>query len=187
MALPPTTVSAVVLTPGRSLPRSSVTSVKDYRPVVPSEPLLDQEVWEETHVEVLQADLDENLGTATPTTLVSGSENLALAITEEEGLRSFYSQGIPAGAELLTDDCLKLYADYDDLSPVPSEVSDSEVFTESLGSKHFDDDEDEFPERFLRTKSTRDSEGLLADKIALDKVQRLEKKEKDRQDWSSSS
>ena len=46
--------------------------------------------------EVSQVDLDQNLDLATSTPPVDGSENLAQATTEEEGLRSFYAQGIPA-------------------------------------------------------------------------------------------
>ena len=61
------------------------------------------------------------------------------------------------------------------------------MLTGSLGSEHFDDDDDrEAPERFLRTRSTQPPDNYFSAKITRDKVQRIEK-EKDRADWPSSS
>ena len=107
--------------------------------------------------------------------------------TKGEETRPDHVQGIPARVEYSTEedvDCLDLYADdADEFSPVPS---DSDVLTESYDSRHWEEEE-KFQERFLRTKSTRDPKGSLASKIALDKVQWIECKVKDKLHFSASS
>ena len=55
-------------------------------------------------------------------------------------------------------DCLELFTDKNDnLSPVPSGESGSEVFTESYDSKFYEDEEEELPERFLRNQVNQGS------------------------------
>ena len=65
-------------------------------------------------------------------------------------------QARPAGTEESTEDelQLELYAD-NGLSPLPSLHSDDDEFTSSWASLAWDDDDEEQPERYSRTKSSR--------------------------------
>ena len=70
------------------------------------------------------------------------------------------------------------FQDEDDLCP--SDHSESEAV---LGSELL---EEEAPEWFFHMRPTRPSDNFLSEKIARDKVWRIEKKEKDRTDGPSS-
>ena len=66
---------------------------------------------------------------------------------------------------------LELFADdrLSSVSPVPSDRSD-DVLSTSLTTGAWDNDDEEQPERYSSTKSSRDPKGSLACRIASDKV-----------------
>ena len=80
-------------------------------------------------------------------------------------------QARPAGAEESTEDelQLELYVD-NSLSPLPSLYSDDDEVTLSLASLAWDDNDEEQPERYSRTKSSRTPSNSLACRIASQKV-----------------
>ena len=114
-----------------------------------------------------QADLDQNLGPDMSAPPVAPLETLAQALSEEDRCKAFFAQGIPAGVQVLAgEESAQLDIFMDDELSCPSDVSESEVLTDSLESGHFEDDEEEVPEHFLLTKPTRPSDDSFPEKIA---------------------